>query len=54
MGGDGGTTSLQRKYLRSVKKKEVKEVADKSEILASKWSTCHLTGEALQEPVGSC
>lgn len=51
MGGDGGTTALQRKYLRSVQKKSVKEVADKSEILASKWSTCHISGEPLQEPV---
>lgn len=54
MGGDGGTKSLQRKYLRSVGSKSKNDSASKSEILAIQWSTCHLTGEALREPIMAC
>jgi hypothetical protein len=54
MGGDGGTKSLQRKFLRSAQIQGHSEKASKSEILAMKWSTCHLSGEPLQEPIVAC
>ena len=50
MGNDGGTMALQRKYTRWGTKKEVVHHETDEEIQA-KWSTCALSGEALQEPV---
>lgn len=42
--------ALQRKYTRWGTKKEVVHHETDEEIQA-KWSTCALSGEALQEPV---
>ena len=51
MGNDGGTKALQRKYTRWGTKKEVSHYETDEEI-QGKWSTCALTGDVLQEPVG--
>lgn len=51
MGNDGGTKALQRKFTRWGTKKEVSHYETDEEI-QGKWSTCALTGDVLQEPVG--
>lgn len=51
MGGDGGTTSLERKYLRWKTKKQDKAKFNKNEANYYKLNTCALTGEPLRPPV---
>eukprot|EP00750_Incisomonas_marina_P019007 INCI3195.1.p1 GENE.INCI3195.1~~INCI3195.1.p1 ORF type:complete len:399 (-),score=88.12 INCI3195.1:1041-2237(-) len=62
MGGDGGTKSLQRKYIRSAQDKEgwkgwgVGEAgaANKADVARARVSLCALSQEALVEPVACC
>ena len=50
MGNDGGTKALMKKYSRWGVKKEVAHY-EPEEVIQGKWSTCALSGEALQSPV---
>eukprot|EP00939_MAST-03C_sp_MAST-3C-sp1_P000574 g574.t1 len=54
MGGDGGAKPLGRKFLRGAKKMGSKEAANKVEVSITKHSTCALTNEPLNEPIGCC
>ena len=51
MGGDGGTTANNRRFLPQAGFGVAKKVKDKTQVDRERWSTCHLTKNPLRPPV---